>query len=97
MTVLVSILIGCLAIWMSACAYTGYKVLPVRFLVVLLAGLMANSAWMVLGLDARLTEPHALVTLASAAVYGLCAFGLGLILGRFVRQWRASAVDSLDL
>jgi hypothetical protein len=90
----VLVLMALLAIWMIACGYYGYTKRFVRFLIVLCVGLTANVIWMMVGLDASLGEPHMLIALASAAVYGACAFGIGLLAGRLVRAWRASTVDS---
>ena len=91
---LVLLLMVVLAVWMVACAYCGYKVLLRRFVTILCAGLVANAAWMMLGLNARLSEPHVLIALVAVVVYAVCAFGCGWLAGRLVRQWRASAVDS---
>jgi putative Mn2+ efflux pump MntP len=91
---LVIILVTMLAVWMIAAAYCGYKMLLRRFVTVLCAGLAVNVAWMMLGLNASLTEPSFLITLVASGMYALCAFGCGVLTGRLVRQWRASAVDS---
>lgn len=94
MTGVVIPLMAVLAVWIVACIYCGYKLRIFAFLAVLVAGLALNLCWMVLGLKAHPFEPHALVAQASLAVYGICAFGLGLLIGRAVRRWRATAVDS---
>lgn len=94
MSGLILLLMALLVIWMMACAYYGYKARFLAFLAVLCAGLAINVVWMVFGLNARLTEPHLLIALASVVVYAFCAFGCGWLTGRLVRQWRASVVDS---
>jgi hypothetical protein len=93
MSMLLAILVGVLAIWMLAAAWCGYRASLWRFAVVLLIGLGLNMAWMVLGLDARPFERHALVAQAAATLYALCAFGLGWLVGRFRRAWDSSRVD----
>jgi putative Mn2+ efflux pump MntP len=94
---LILILGAFLVVWMGACVYYGYKARIVAFLAVLCTGLAINLTWMMVGLNARLTEPNLLIALASAAVYGVCAFGFGMLVGRLVRAWRASAVDSPEV
>ncbi len=94
MSGLVWILLAVLTVWMIGCAYCGYKRRIRGFLIVLVAGILANVIWMTVGLDARLTEPHVLMALVAGCLYGACAFVIGLLAGRLVRQWRATAVDS---
>lgn len=94
MNALVWVMLGVLTVWMIGCAYCGYRRRYMGFLVVLVAGVLANIIWMTIGLDARLTEPHVLMALVAGCLYGACAFGVGMLAGRLVRQWRATAVDS---
>jgi len=94
MTPIIGILLAALALWLLACVYYGYRMRFVGFLAVLVGGLALNMGWMVVGLSAHPFEPHALVAQASLAAYGLGTFVLGLLIGRAVRQWRATAVDS---
>lgn len=93
MTSLAVILVTVLVIWMSACAACGYRSKVWAFVVVLVLGLGMNMAWMMIGLDARALEPHALIAQASVALYGCSAFGFGWLLGRVRRAWRESAVS----
>ena len=86
-------LVAILAIWMFVCIWCGMKQRHRSFLVVLIVGLGMNLAWMMIGLDARATEPHALVAQAAITLYGLSAFGLGWLAGRVRRAWRESAVS----
>jgi len=92
MTALAFALIAVLLVWMTACVWTGYKVRTKSFLVVLAVGLGLNMAWMMIGLDARALEPHALVAQVAIALYGISAFGFGWLIGRVRRAWRESAV-----
>ncbi|QFT60359.1 hypothetical protein FIU94_16135 [Sulfitobacter sp. THAF37] len=93
MTGTVVILVAILGAWMLACAIQGYRVRPMGFVGVLLVGLALNMLWMALHLDARPLEGHALMAQAALTLYGLCAFGAGWLVGRVVRQFRASRVD----
>ncbi|NNE52690.1 MAG: hypothetical protein HKN30_09840 [Sulfitobacter sp.] len=88
------ILILALIIWVLACAYAGFALRFRLFAVALLSGLCLNYLWMLLGLGAEAFEFNVMVAQASLTLYGLCAFAIGWFLGRLVRQWRESQVDS---
>lgn len=94
MTLALPLLVSGLVIWMLACAVAGYRFRFLRFCVLLLTGLAINLTWMVFGLQARLTEPSVVIALGAATLYAASAFALGIVAGRFMRLWRASAVDS---
>ena len=70
MSGLVWILLAVLTVWMIGCAYCGYKRRIRGFLIVLVAGILANVIWMTVGLDARRTEPHVLMALVAGAFMG---------------------------
>lgn len=86
-------LVGLLSLWMAACCFCGYKRRFVAFLAVLFVGLAANLCWMVFGLDARLLEVNVLIAQTSAVLYAVCAFAIGLFLGRIRRKWLESRVE----
>ena len=87
------ILVTILAVWMLVCIRCGMRRRWRLFLAVLAVGLALNMAWMMIGLDARWLEPHAIMAQAAVALYGLSAFGLGWLVGRIRRAWRESAVQ----
>ncbi|MDF3414121.1 hypothetical protein HKX54_06615 [Sulfitobacter sp. M57] len=93
MNTLLGTLLGLLALWMAACCFCGYKRRFLWFLVVLLGGLGANLCWMVFGLNARVLEVNVLIAQASAATYAVCAFAIGLFVGRIRRKWIESRVE----
>ncbi|APE43057.1 hypothetical protein BOO69_06220 [Sulfitobacter alexandrii] len=93
MTGTIAVLVAILAAWMLACAVQGYRVRLLGFAGVLVLGLALNMLWMTLHLDARPLEGNALIAQAALTLYGLCAFGAGWLVGRVVRQFRASRVD----
>lgn len=90
---LVGILLGLLSLWMAACCFCGYKRRFVAFLAVLMIGLSANLCWMVFGLDARLSEVNVMIAQASAVLYAVCAFGIGLFASRIRRLWLESRIE----
>lgn len=94
MTPLAIMLIAVLLVWMTACVWTGYGARAKTFAVVLGVGLALNMAWMMIGLDAHVLEPHALVAEAAIALYGISAFGFGWLIGRVKKAWRESAVET---
>lgn len=91
---LLILLVTVLVIWMLLCARCGYHLRLIRFLGVLIGGLALNMGWMVFALKAHPFEPNALVAQASAVLYAITAFGSGWLVGRLVRQWRASGVET---
>jgi len=93
MSVTVATLISVLAVWMLICGWCGYRMRVFAFFGVLLAGLALNMAWMVVGLNARPFEAHAMMAEMSAFMYGIGAFGVGWLVGRLARQFQASRVD----
>ena len=92
MTPLIWMLVALFALWMAACALCGFRARPLRFLLILAVGLAGNMIWMVLGLDARPFEPHAILAQASATLYALCAFGIGWLVRRVMRAWQAGRI-----
>lgn len=93
MNSLLGTLVGLLALWMAACCFCGYKRRLIAFLAVMMAGLAANLCWMVFGLDARLSEVNVLIAQASAVLYAVGAFGIGLFASRIRRIWLESRVE----
>lgn len=96
MTPLVWFLGTLLVLWMLACAFCGFRGRFWHFVAVLGAGLALNTMWMVFGLDAHPFEVHALIAHAAAILYASAAFGTGLLLGRLIRQIKASSVRDLS-
>jgi putative Mn2+ efflux pump MntP len=86
-------LVGLLALWMAACCFCGFKGRFVAFLAVLMVGLGANLCWMVFGLNAHVLEVNVLIAQTSAVIYAVCAFAIGLFLGRIQRKWVESRVE----
>ncbi|MEX3315855.1 hypothetical protein [Sulfitobacter sp. PS-8MA] len=84
------------ALWMVACIWTGFRARIWLFFAVLAIGLALNATWMVLGLDARVLEPHALLAQVSVILYAVGGFGAGWLAGRMARRWRESRVDKDD-
>lgn len=97
MSLLVALLVLVLAIWMAACAWTGFQFNIKRFVAVLIIGLGLNMIWMMGWLNAHPLEINALIAQASAVLYALCAFGAGVFAGRIHRAWVASRVDQSDV
>lgn len=97
MSLLVALLVLVLAIWMAACAWTGFQFNIKRFVAVLIIGLGLNMIWMMGWLNAHPFEINALIAQASAVLYALCAFGAGVFAGRIHRAWVASRVDQSDV
>ena len=95
MNTLVVVLIAVLMVWMSVCAWCGFRKRISLFFCVLGVGLVLNMAWMVFGLDARIFEPHALMAQGAATLYGLSACGIGWLAGRVSREWRASKIEDM--
>lgn len=93
----VGTIVGLLAFWMAACCFCGLKGRGIGFLAVLFTGLAANMIWMVFGLQARPFETNALIAQASATLYALCAFAVGLFLRRFLQAWEDSRVTKHDV
>lgn len=93
MTLTLVALLAVFAFWMLVCGWCGFRARALAFFGVLLVGLALNAAWMVLGLDARVFEPYALVAQVSLILYGVGGFGVGWLIGRFMRRWRDSQVD----
>jgi hypothetical protein len=88
------ILVPGLVIWMFACAYAGYHKRFGLFGVVVVIGMVLNTLWMVLGLDAKPLSPNAMVAHAGALFYAISAVALGFLVGRISRAFRASKVDT---
>ncbi|UWR12752.1 hypothetical protein [Sulfitobacter mediterraneus] len=97
MSLLVASLVAVLAVWMLACAWTGFHFNIKRFIAVLIIGLGLNMIWMMGWLNAHPFEINALIAQASAVLYALCAFGAGWFAGRIHRAWVASRVDQSDV
>lgn len=91
MTVLT--LMAVLAVWMVICGWCGYRKRVFAFLAVMVLGLALNMAWMIIGLNARPFEAHALMAEMSVLMYGIGAFGVGWMIGRLVRQFRKTRVE----
>ncbi|NUH66177.1 hypothetical protein HTT03_12860 [Sulfitobacter sp. S0837] len=89
-------LLSVFAVWFFACIWTGYRLRVWLFFVVLAVGLGLNATWMVLGLNARVLEPHALLAQVSVILYAVGGFGFGWLAGRVVLRWRESRVDKDD-
>ena len=83
--------------WMALCAMCGLRWRPIVFLAALAGGLALNLAWMVLGLDAKPFEPHALMAQGALALYGIGSFGAGLLARRLVQAWRETAVGEPEV
>ncbi|MGB3244336.1 MAG: hypothetical protein WBB25_07370 [Sulfitobacter sp.] len=94
---LVLTLIAILAIWMLACAWCGFRGRFRIFAAVLLGGLVANQLWMMIGLSAKLIEPHVLLAQVAASFYAISALGAGWLAGRVARLWRASRVEDASV
>lgn len=90
---MVSVLIAGLVVWMSGCAYAGYKKRFGLFVIVLAVGMGLNTLWMVYGLSARPLSPPALTAHAGAFLYAIAALGFGWLAGRMVRGFRESRVS----
>lgn len=86
-------LVVVLLIWMAACAWAGFARRFVAFLGILIVGLMLNTAWMVIALDATPFEANAVIAQGAATLYAVCAFGSGWFAGRIRRAWRQSRVE----
>ena len=95
MTPLVLTLVTVLALWMLACAWCGYARRVGLFFVVLCAGFALNSLWMVIALDANPLRGHALTAHAATLLYGVSSVGAGWLVGRLVRQYRATRVEDV--
>lgn len=80
-------------IWMGFCAWVGFQGRYFRFAAILLCGLALNMLWIVFGLRAQPFEANAVMAQAAAAIYALCAFGMGVFAGRIRRAWRESRVE----
>lgn len=90
---LVITLVVVLVSWMAACGWCGFRIRFGLFAGVMLAGLVANQLWMMIGLQAPALEPNLILAQAAAVCYGLTAFGVGWLSGRIARQWRASEIE----
>lgn len=95
MTPLVMALIIALCFWMALCAICGFRRRVMLFFGLLLTGLTINQIWMMVGLNAKLLEPHALMAQAALVMYGLCAFGVGWLASRVAQAWAESKVDEV--
>ncbi|MFD2738531.1 hypothetical protein ACFSUD_03015 [Sulfitobacter aestuarii] len=93
MSLLLVLLVGILLLWLLACGWAGYRLRPLALIAILCGGLALNSAWMVFGLDAHPLERHALTAHAAAILYAFSAFGIGYLIGRVMRHWRADRVE----
>ncbi len=87
------LLVGGLVLWMFGCGYAGYNKRFGLFVVILVVGMSLNTAWMVLGLDARPFSPPAMTAHLAALMYAICAVGTGFLAGRLIRGFRESKVD----
>ncbi|MEW9919069.1 hypothetical protein AB2B41_05620 [Marimonas sp. MJW-29] len=85
---MLSVLITVLVLWMIACAWCGFQRRYLRFLAVLIAGLVLNFVWMITGLQADPFEPNVVIAQASATLYALCAFSVGWFAARIRQAWR---------
>ncbi|MGJ5618556.1 hypothetical protein [Sulfitobacter sp. MF3-043] len=93
MSMTVTTMLALLAVWMLVCAWCGYRIRVIAFLGLLLLGIGLNMAWIVFGLKAAPFEAHALMAQAALAMYGIGTFGIGFLVGRLARQFRASRVE----
>ncbi|WP_372992913.1 hypothetical protein [Sulfitobacter sp.] len=88
-----ALLIAVLAVLMLASGWCGYSKRFLGFLGVLVVGLVLNGAWMIWGLGAKPFETPVIAAQMAAVGYALCAFGTGWLIGRLVRQLRATRVE----
>ncbi len=93
---MVYILVPGLVLWMFGCAYAGYHKRFGLFAVIVLIGLVLNTLWMVIGLDAKPLSPNAIVAHAGMVLYAISAVALGFFTGRIARAFRASRVETHD-
>jgi uncharacterized membrane protein YqjE len=89
----VILLMIALIFWMGICAWCGYGLRVMRFLAVLVAGFALYTLWILVVFNATPLEPNALMALVALLLYGVGAFGCGYLVGRLVRQFRASRVE----
>lgn len=87
------ILVPGLALWMFGCAYAGYFRRFKLFLLIVVIGMVLNTVWMVVGLEARPLSPPAIMAHAGAMIYAVCAFVAGWLAGRVVRRFTDSKVE----
>ncbi|MDF1729357.1 MAG: hypothetical protein P1U53_16575, partial [Sulfitobacter sp.] len=71
-------LLVALALYLSLAAWAGYGRRWQLFGAAILGGMGLNQLWMMLALDARPFEIHALIAQGSLLLYGLTAGGAGL-------------------
>ncbi len=88
------LLIVGLAVWLSGCAYAGYRNRFGLFVLVTLTGMSMNTVWMVLGLEARPFSPPAMMAHFLAFLHALSALGLGWLAGQIARRFRQIGVTS---
>ncbi len=93
MTPTLFVLVAVLALWMAAAGWCGYHKRFAGFVLVLLAGLALNAAWMIWGLGAKPFEMPVIYAQIAASGYALCAFMTGWLVGRLVRQLRDTRID----
>ena len=87
------ILISILVVWMLAAGWCGLMRRYGGFVLVLLAGLALNWAWMIWGLGAKPLERPVFMAQAAATGYAVCAFLAGWLAGRITRELRANRPD----
>lgn len=92
-----TILLATLAIWMLACGWCGYRQNIVRFLALLLIGLLLNMGWTMLVLNANPFGAHGMGAQIAAVLYVFSAFGTGWLIGRIARQLRESRIDEAGI
>jgi len=88
--------VGLLAVFagfMLCCGVTGYRRSFLGFVTVLISGWSLNLVWMTFALNAKPLESNALIAQAALAGYGFCGFATGFMISRFVRAFRATAVE----
>ncbi|TMM55015.1 hypothetical protein [Sulfitobacter sabulilitoris] len=88
-----TVLIAVLALWMLVVGVCGYAASVRGFVIALLAGLTANTVWLMVGLGASPVNPSFVIAQLAACLYAVCAFASGWLIGRMVQQFRAGRVE----
>ena len=71
----------------AVCGWAGYRMRIGLLVGIVLAGLAANTLWMVAGLGADPLSPHALMAQGALILYAVGAFGFGWLAGRLRRRF----------
>jgi len=89
---MINTLLVVLVCWMLICVWCGFGARIIWFGIALMLGMALNLIWVTLVLRVDPLSTHALMTYFSALLYALASFGLGWIVGRFVRSWQSSQI-----